>query len=225
MRGWDCAQGSGLWRKLPEVEVIGERDHVQLCDVVVAVVGRQPATAWLSAVGWLCAADGREGAAGEPHLHPPRVHSCRLGGVVSTMIRTTRGAISGLSQCSVARVLNRAPGASGRRIGGVESRRAAWRALFATRSCPQAVWLVKSSLPGPSRCSNSLFSASWLRSSVVSVLISLISGMLDTVQQFDQIDFSPGLCALACQRNSARGPRLARSRDRGPVVNFDESTF
>ena len=113
MRGWDCAQGSGLWRKLPEVEVIGERDHVQLCDVVVAVVGRQPATAWLSAVGMLCAADGREGAAGEPHLHPPRVHSCRLGGVVSTMIRTTRGAISGLSQYSVARVLNRAPGASG----------------------------------------------------------------------------------------------------------------
>ena len=121
MRGWDCAQGSGLWRKLPEVEVIGERDHVQLCDVVVAVVGRQPATAWLSAVGWLCAADGREGAAGEPHLHPPRVHSCRLGGVVSTMIRTTRGAISGLSQCSVARVLNR--GRQGRRIAGVESRR------------------------------------------------------------------------------------------------------
>ena len=124
MRGWDCAQGSGLWRKLPEVEVIGERDHVQLCDVVVAVVGRQPATAWLSAVGWLCAADGREGAAGEPHLHPPRVHSCRLGGVVSTMIRTTRGAISGLSQCSVARVLNR--GRRGRRIAGVESRQAAW---------------------------------------------------------------------------------------------------
>ena len=146
MRGWDCAQGSGLWRKLPEVEVIGERDHVQLCDVVVAVVGRQPATAWLSAVGMLCAADGREGAAGEPHLHPPRVHSCRLGGVVSTMIRTTRGAISGLSQYSVARVLNR--GRRGRRIAGVESRRAAWRALFATRSCPQAVWLVKSLLPG-----------------------------------------------------------------------------
>ena len=122
MRGWDCAQGSGLWRKLPEVEVIGERDHVQLCDVVVAVVGRQPATAWLSAVGWLCAADGREGAAGEPHLHPPRVHSCRLGGVVSTMIRTTRGAISGLSQCSVARVLNRAPGASGASNRGRQNR-------------------------------------------------------------------------------------------------------
>ena len=39
----------------------------------------------------------------------------------------------------------------------------------------------------------------------------------------DQIDFSPGLSALACQRNSARGSTLARSRNRAPVCKFVSS--